>query len=117
LACAAALANLEVFASEDVFARIQAIAARHQLHLARIASHPSVAEARQIGTVAAIELKVHDPGYLSSLKPRLYRFFLEREILLRPLGHIIYVLPPYCIQGGELDRVYAVIEEALENVL
>lgn len=117
LACAAALANLEVFATEDVFAKIHAIAASHRVHLARIATHSAVAEVRQIGTVAAIELQAHDPGYLSSLKPRLYRYFLERGVLLRPLGHIIYVLPPYCIEDSELDRVYAVIEEALENVL
>jgi adenosylmethionine-8-amino-7-oxononanoate aminotransferase len=117
LACAAALANLEIFAREDVFARIHAIAAQHHTHLARIASNPRVAEVRQIGTVAAIELQAQDPGYLSSLKPRLYRFFLERGVLLRPLGHIIYILPPYSIQRDELDRVYGVIEEALEIVV
>jgi adenosylmethionine-8-amino-7-oxononanoate aminotransferase len=116
LACAAALANLEIFASEDVFARIRAIAEHHNARLARISSHPRVAETRQIGTVAAIELNAQDPGYLSSLKPRLYQFFLERGVLLRPLGHIIYVLPPYGIQYDQLDQVYRVIEEALEIV-
>jgi adenosylmethionine-8-amino-7-oxononanoate aminotransferase len=116
LACAAALANLEIFAREDVFARINAIAARHCVRLARIAVHPRVAEVRQIGTVAAIELRAQDPGYLSSLKPRLYHFFLEHGVLLRPLGHIVYILPPYCIQRDELDRVYDVIEGAFEHV-
>jgi adenosylmethionine-8-amino-7-oxononanoate aminotransferase len=117
LACAAAVANLEIFSAEDVFAKIRTIAGHHHARLSLLASHPRVAEVRQIGTVAAIELKAQDPGYLSSLKPRLYQFFLERGVLLRPLGHIIYVLPPYSIQQDELDRVYDVIEQALEMVV
>lgn len=116
LACAAAVANLEIFEEEDVFTRIHAIAAHHQQRLSRLASHPRVAEVRQIGTIAAMELKVEDPGYLSTLKPRLYRFFLDRGILLRPLGHIIYILPPYCMSRETLDCVYNAIEEALERV-
>jgi adenosylmethionine-8-amino-7-oxononanoate aminotransferase len=116
LACAAALANLEIFETEDVFGRIRKIGDQHQHELARLAAHQRVAEARQIGTVAAIELKVADPGYLSSLKTRLYQFFLRQGVLLRPLGHVIYVLPPYCISGDDLARVYRVIEDALETV-
>jgi adenosylmethionine-8-amino-7-oxononanoate aminotransferase len=116
LACAAALASLEIFETEDVFGRIDAITTRHGECLSRLAAHPWVAEVRQIGTVAAIELKTEDAGYFSTLKPRLYRFFLERGVLLRPLGHVIYVLPPYCISDEELRYVYEVIEEALESV-
>jgi adenosylmethionine---8-amino-7-oxononanoate aminotransferase len=116
LACAAAVANLEIFENEDVFGRIGAIAAHHGRRLQKLASHPRLDEVRQIGTVAAMELKAEDPGYLSTLKPRLYRFFLDRGVLLRPLGHIIYILPPYCISSEDLDTVYDVIEEALETV-
>ncbi len=116
LSCAAAVANLEIFESEDVFGRIDAIALQHAEHLPRLAAHPRVAEARQIGTVAAIELKADDAGYFSTLKPRLYQFFLERGVLLRPLGHVIYVLPPYCISRKDLRYVYEVIEESLEKV-
>lgn len=116
LACAAAVANLDIFETEDVFGRIGAIAVQHKEHLHRLAAHPRVAETRQIGTVAAIELKVEDAGYFSTLKPLLYRFFLERGVLLRPLGHVIYVLPPYCINREDLGYVYNVIEEALEKV-
>jgi adenosylmethionine-8-amino-7-oxononanoate aminotransferase len=116
LACAAAVANIEIFESEDVFARIDAIAAQHTKRLARLASHPRVEETRQIGTIAAIELKTEDPGYFSLLKPRLYQFFLERNVLLRPLGNVIYLLPPYSITREDLDYVYEVIAEALEVV-
>ncbi len=117
LACAAAAANLQIFESEDVFARIRGIAACHTRHLARLESSPRVANVRQVGTVAAIELKAGDPGYFSQLKPRLYRFFLERGVLLRPLGNVIYVMPPYVITTEELDWVYSVIEEGMAKVL
>jgi adenosylmethionine-8-amino-7-oxononanoate aminotransferase len=116
LACAAAVANLEIFETEDVFARIEAISARHAMHLARLQKSPAVADVRQIGTVAAIELRADDPGYFSQLKPRLYRFFLEQGVLLRPLGNVIYVMPPYVITMDELDWVYSVIEEGIAAI-
>jgi adenosylmethionine-8-amino-7-oxononanoate aminotransferase len=115
--CAAAVANLEVFETEDVFARINAIARHHTERLRRLAAHPSVDETRQIGTISAIELKAPDPGYFSELKPRLYKFFLEQGVLLRPLGNVIYILPPYVITGKELDYVYDVIEMGIEKVI
>jgi adenosylmethionine-8-amino-7-oxononanoate aminotransferase len=114
LACAAAVANLEIFETEDVFERIDAIAAQHSRRLAQVGLDSRVEEVRQIGTVAAIELKAEDKGYFSSLKPRLYKFFLDHDVLLRPLGNVIYLLPPYSITREELDYVYEVIEEALE---
>jgi adenosylmethionine-8-amino-7-oxononanoate aminotransferase len=117
LACAAAVANLEIFATEDVFARIDAITAQHVERLARVASHPRVEGTRQLGTMAAIELKADDNGYFSSLRECLYKFCLERNVLLRPLGNIIYLLPPYCISREDLDCVYAVIEETLDAIL
>lgn len=67
-----------------------------------------------IGTVAAVELQADDAGYLSRLGPKLYAFFLERGVLLRPLGNVVYVLPPYAITQEELRFVYGVIEEAIE---
>jgi len=115
LTCSAAVANLEIFETENVFGRIDAIAAKHAQRLARVASHPRVDETRQLGTMAAIELKTDDNGYFSSLKPRLYKFFLKQNVLLRPLGNVIYILPPYSISSVDLDYVYDVIEEALET--
>ena len=73
-------------------------------------------ETRQIGTIGAIELRAEDAGYLSAMRPKLYRFFLERGVLLRPLGNVVYVLPPYVISPDELHRVYDVIFEALQTL-
>ena len=115
LAAAAAVASLKIFETEPVFERIAAIAEIHRQRLAAMTNHPAVGDTRSIGTVAAIELRADDPGYSSGLRPRLYRFFLERGILLRPLGHILYVLPPFCISADDLHYVYDRIAESLES--
>ncbi|MGB9468581.1 MAG: hypothetical protein WBQ59_04460, partial [Candidatus Acidiferrum sp.] len=65
----------------------------------------------------AMEFVADDAGYLSALRPKLYRFFLERGVLLRPLGNVVYVMPPYVIEPDELHRVYDVIVEAIETLL
>ncbi len=116
IACAAANASLKIFESEPVFERIATIEKVHAARLPAFAGHPSVADVRHIGTVAAIELKVPDAGYLSSLRPRLYRYFLSRGVLLRPLGNVVYVLPPYLITPEQLNFVYDVIQDSLALV-
>ena len=55
-------------------------------------------------------------GYLSAMRPKLYGFFLERGVLLRPLGNVVYVLPPYVISPDELNHVYDVIVEAVQTL-
>jgi adenosylmethionine---8-amino-7-oxononanoate aminotransferase len=116
IACAAANASLQIFESEPVFDRIAAIEKVHAARLPAFAEHPAVTDIRHIGTVAAIELKVPDAGYLSSLRPRLYEFFLNRGVLLRPLGNVVYILPPYVITPDQLNFVYDVIRDSLELV-
>ncbi|HVB99341.1 MAG TPA: adenosylmethionine--8-amino-7-oxononanoate transaminase [Candidatus Dormibacteraeota bacterium] len=116
LACAAANASLEVFDTEPVFERIGSIAAIHRERLAALAAHPAVGDTRQLGTIAAVEIAAEDAGYTSSLKPKLYPFFLERGVLLRPLGNVIYLVPPYVIPPDELHRVWDAVAEALDFV-
>jgi adenosylmethionine-8-amino-7-oxononanoate aminotransferase len=117
LACAAANASLQIFEDEPVFERIATIARINSERLALLREMHQVGEARQIGTMGAIELVAEDAGYLSALRPKLYGFFLERGVLLRPLGNVVYVLPPYVIEPDELHRVYDVIGEAIETLL
>jgi adenosylmethionine-8-amino-7-oxononanoate aminotransferase len=117
IACAAANASLEIFSSEPVFERIAAIEKVHAARLPTLAAHPNVSDVRCIGTVAAIELDVPDAGYLSSLRPRLYQYFLSRGVLLRPLGNVVYILPPYVITPEQLHFVYDVIQDSLAQVL
>jgi adenosylmethionine-8-amino-7-oxononanoate aminotransferase len=117
LACAAANASLQIFDDEPVFDRISTIARIHAERLAHLRSFHQVGDTRQIGTVAALELRVDDPGYLSSLRPKLYNFFLDRGVLLRPLGNVVYVLPPYVISPDDLHRIHDTIAKAIQTLL
>jgi adenosylmethionine-8-amino-7-oxononanoate aminotransferase len=116
LACAAANASLQIFDDEPVFDRIAGIAKIHAERLQQLRRYAAVGDARQIGTIAAIELRTDDAGYLSAMRPKLYRFFLERGVLLRPLGNVVYVLPPYVISPEELHHVWDVITESVETL-
>lgn len=117
LACAAAIANLQIFDDEPVFDRIATIAKIHAERLAQLRELHQVGNVRQIGTMGAVEFIADDAGYLSALRPKLYGFFLEHGVLLRPLGNVVYVLPPYVIEPDELHRVHDVIVEAIETLL
>jgi adenosylmethionine---8-amino-7-oxononanoate aminotransferase len=114
IAAAGAVASLAVFEREPVFERIEMISRIHAERLATIKGHPAVGDVRTIGTVAAVELRADDAGYMSKLKPKLYEFFLNAGILLRPLGNIIYVLPPYAISAAELNYIHDRIAESLD---
>lgn len=117
LACAAANASLQIFDDEPVFDRIATIAKINAERLAQLRGKHQVGDTRQIGTMGAIELLAEDAGYLSVLRPKLYGFFLDHGVLLRPLGNVVYVLPPYIIEPDELHRVYDVVVEAIETLL
>ena len=67
---------------------------------------------RRCGTITALDLKVEDAGYLADITPRLWAYFNEHDLLIRPLGNTIYVMPPYCVTQGDIDRIYAAIDEA-----
>jgi adenosylmethionine-8-amino-7-oxononanoate aminotransferase len=112
IACAAANANIAIWRDEPVLERVAALA-RHQA--ACLAGLEGVENKRQIGTIAALEIAERSGSYMSALGPRLLAFFRDRDLLLRPLGNTVYVMPPYCIEDADLDAVYAAIAEAAER--
>ncbi|HWK36379.1 adenosylmethionine--8-amino-7-oxononanoate transaminase [Sphingomonas sp.] len=112
IACAAANANLAIWRDEPVLERIAGLSARQAARLAPLRALPNVRNARAIGTITAIDLTGGGEGYLSRLGPALLARFREQDLLLRPLGNTIYVMPPYCIDDTDLDRIYAAIGEA-----
>ena len=114
IACAAALANLEIWESEPVRARIAALQAMQAKRLERFRDDVRFAGVRQTGTIAAMDVRSHDRGYLAALGPRLAASFQAGEVLLRPLGNTLYVLPPYCVTEDDLDRVYGAILAAVD---
>jgi adenosylmethionine-8-amino-7-oxononanoate aminotransferase len=116
IACAAALANLEVWENEPVSARITALSARQAERLEPFQDDTRFQNVRRLGTIAALDLDVRDVGYLAEVGPRLYSHCLQRGVLLRPLGNTIYVMPPYCVTEDELDLVYDAIRAAADAV-
>lgn len=112
VACAAARANLEIWQEEPVRERVAALGVLQEERLAPLRGDPRFENIRRLGTIAALDLKVPDPGYLAGLGPELTAFFHARGILLRPLGNTIYVMPPYCVTAAELDLIYDAIGAA-----
>lgn len=107
LACASAVASLEIWDEEPVQERIDTISAVQKRAGEEFAGHPKVNAVRQIGTILAIDVKDETSGYLSNLGVELYEKFLAENILLRPIGNCIYILPPYCVNEEELDMIYS----------
>jgi adenosylmethionine-8-amino-7-oxononanoate aminotransferase len=109
IACAAARANLAIWQDEPVLERIAKLAERQRAHLGRLAG---VHGARVLGTIAACEIGSVEARYLAALGPRLLAHFRERDVLVRPMGNTVYVMPPYCISDDDLTQVYAAIADA-----
>ena len=116
LACAAAVANLAIWREEPVRERVARLAEKQQTHLDALSGHAMVRNARRCGTIAALELGDPAGSYLSQLGPRLLRRFREAELLLRPLGNTVYVMPPYCIEDEDLARIWAEIGAAADDL-
>ncbi len=124
LACAAALASLDILQQDDVIARNRDTAAAMAALAAPFAAHPLVAEVRQTGMILAIELQPEpenaDDGNAVEIAGRrglrMYRAALDRGVLLRPLGDVLYWMPPYCVDDAQLallaDATHAAIQAA-----
>ncbi|GMU66222.1 MAG: adenosylmethionine--8-amino-7-oxononanoate aminotransferase BioA [Acidobacteriota bacterium] len=114
IACAAALASLELLDRDRSLGRVARLEALFARRLERIAALPGVASTRGLGALAVVELDAAPGGgYLDPRGPLLARAMLERGILLRPLGDVVYLLPPYCATDGDCEAVFDALEEAL----
>ncbi len=119
LACRAALATLDIFRDEPVLERNREKSRRIRELCADLEDHPHVAEVRQTGMITAIEL-VRDKAsrtpypWQERRGLRVYRHGLERGVLLRPLGNVVYFMPPYVIDDDEIDLMVQVAKEGIE---
>ncbi|MCT4085623.1 adenosylmethionine--8-amino-7-oxononanoate transaminase [Elizabethkingia anophelis] len=115
LACAAALASLDLLLLKDTQRNIERIVNQHKEFGEALKKHPKVKEVRQTGTIFAMEWKINEEtSYFSDMHEILYLYFLQRGILMRPLGNIIYLVPPYCTTKEDLEEIYQAILEALD---
>ncbi|TVZ52428.1 adenosylmethionine--8-amino-7-oxononanoate transaminase [Dokdonia sp. Hel_I_53] len=112
--CAAAIAGIELLQSTEIVARRKEIEEKHHAFAKAISSHPNASQVRVKGVIFALDLNVKMERY-GNLRDELYQFFMQRGVALRPLGNTIYALPPYVITNNQLEKIYTVIEEALDN--
>lgn len=115
--CAAALASLTLLQTDEMQTNITRIHDNHKVFEKRIKNHPKIVTTRILGTIIALEVVTDGAAsYYGSLRNKLYDFFIANGVVLRPVGNIVYVLPPYVISDEQLQKVYQVIENALEIV-
>jgi adenosylmethionine-8-amino-7-oxononanoate aminotransferase len=119
LACSAALATLELFARDDVIAANRKLATQMRAAVAPLENHPRVAEIRQHGMILAIEMaqdkKQRKPYPWQERRGlKVYEYALQHEALLRPLGNVIYFMPPYIIKPGEIEHLAKVVTEGIQ---
>jgi adenosylmethionine-8-amino-7-oxononanoate aminotransferase len=122
LACRAALETLAIFRDEPVLERNRALAARVAARLAPLRDHPNVADVRQTGMIAAVELvrnaRSREPFPAAERRGlRVYLHGLERGVLLRPLGDVIYFMPPYVVTPEEIDLMIDVAIGGIEKAV
>jgi adenosylmethionine-8-amino-7-oxononanoate aminotransferase len=117
LACVVAKASLDLLQEDDTWTAIKRISTQHHQFVSNVMNHPYVEDARALGVVLAVSVKSgSEESYFNYLRDRLYNFFIHRKILLRPLGNVIYIMPPYCITDEELNMVYTAISDLLDEL-
>jgi adenosylmethionine-8-amino-7-oxononanoate aminotransferase len=114
LGCAAALASLDLLQHNPE--RYQQFEARHRPALEQLSNHPRVKQVRCLGTMAAFELEAGATSYLNPVGRQIQRLCLEQGVFLRPLGNVVYLLPPLTISEPQLQRCYDALAEALQQL-
>jgi adenosylmethionine-8-amino-7-oxononanoate aminotransferase len=115
--CAAALASISLLQTSEFQENINQINQSHLAFESKIKSRPKVKTTRVLGVIFALEIKTDSQeSYYGTMRNKLYNFFIENGIILRPVGNIVYILPPYVISKNQLQKVYQTIEKALEIV-
>ena len=120
LACRAALATLDLFERDNTLVKNRDLAARMRAATARFADHPHVSEVRQTGMIVAMDMLADKPGrkpypWQERRGYQAYQQALKMGVLLRPLGNVIYFIPPYVITQEEIDLMVDVAEKAIHH--
>ena len=118
LGCASAIASLEVFDNENVMQNIRRIENFHKtVGVQKLTACKYLKNVRVQGTIIAVDVHVSDAGYESSMGDKLKKYFWENNALIRPLGNVIYILPPYVISDDILNNGYDIIVQAVEKIM
>ena len=115
--CAAALASISLLEQPETFKNINKINASHLQFEQHISKHPKVKSTRVLGVIFALEILVSEKqSYYSNLRNQFYNYFIEKGVILRPVGNVIYILPSYIIAEESLQKIYTTIEQALNEI-
>jgi len=114
IGCSAALACIELLQTKEIQNNIDRIIKAHQEFDKRIKTHQRVLQTRQLGIIYALDLNIEMDRY-GDLRNRLFNFFMDKGVCLRPLGNTIYILAPFVISESELEHIYKAIEQALDT--
>lgn len=117
LSCAAAVASIGIMKSEHTLQNIKRIDEKFHQFGQILQSNQKVKEVRHLGAILAIEINVGSEGYFSDVRDKMYHFMISKGILMRPLGNVIFLNPPYCISDEELDYTFGMIQEMLKSVI
>jgi adenosylmethionine-8-amino-7-oxononanoate aminotransferase len=116
-ACSAGLASLDLMEKEETWSQIKMISKMNQEFVLKHQNHPKLKDARSKGTILALEISTEEhTHYLNNSSESIASFFLNKGIIVRPLGNILYIIPPYCINETELKQVYGVMEQFLQEL-
>ena len=122
LACTAALASLDLLLTPECTANNHRISQSHAAFAAVLRGHPGVGQVRQRGTILAFDLvsngqtQVAARSYFNSIRDVAYVFLLERDILMRPLGNVLYLMPPYCTTNAQLTLAHNAVLALLSRL-
>jgi len=117
LACAVSCASLDVFEKEQTWDSIARIQSWNERFLNELRSNDKVAEVRMLGTILALEIETGEGNtYFSNIREKAYSYFLDEGILIRPLGNILFINPPYCIQEESHQKLTGAILRFLASL-
>ncbi len=116
IACAAALASLDLLLTDECAQARAMIADAHHAFADEMTTHAKIENVRTCGTILAMTIRTSSGShYLSQERDRIYHYFLNRGVLLRPIGNVLYLIPPYCISAAQLQQIYAHIRDFLQT--
>jgi adenosylmethionine-8-amino-7-oxononanoate aminotransferase len=113
LACTAALANLDLFETENTFEKIAWISEQNTAFAEQLKQLGGIKNVRTLGTILAFEITRGKDEYINNISQVITKKCLERGVYIRPLGNTVYIMPPYCIVEEELQKIYSVICEVI----
>lgn len=118
LACAAANASLDLFEDYRTWENVERIEKHHQEFAERLAQLPGIEAIAQCGTIIRFAVSTGEGAtYFSDIRDRAYRYFLANGCLIRPLGNVFFLNPPYCITDEQLDRLYDVLAGLMDHLV